>query len=389
MQLPPGAAAVVIGGGVIGASVAWHLARLGMRDVLVLDRATAPGAGSTGRATGGYRATFATEPNIRLSLLARETLCRFPEWSGGAAVYHPVGYLWIARSEAMLATLRGANALQRRCGLTEAEIVRPDDVYRLNPAVAPDAEIRGALWCPTDGYVRPLEMLAGYRTAAEREGARFAYGVEVTGLRIGAGGAVAAVRTASGDVACSLTVNAAGPWAAQVAAWAGVALPVKPLRRQVAITEPTTALPPHMPMTLWADDGFHVRVRDDRVLYAWPTPGDPANEWSVAVDGDWVGQAERTAHERVPVLCGVAVDRARCWGGLYEVSPDKRPIIGPAPGVPNLLLANGSSGHGVMHSAAIGRLVAELATGASPTLDPAPFAPDRFERDDAVGAELL
>src|SRR5690606_37487966 len=125
-------------------------------------------AGSTGRATGGYRATFATEPNIRLSLLARQTLRAFAELCGCDPVYDPVGYLWLARSPAMRSILAEANARQRICGLGEAEMLEPDDAYRLNPALGRDAALAGALWCPTDGYVRPVEMLGGYRQAAER-----------------------------------------------------------------------------------------------------------------------------------------------------------------------------------------------------------------------------
>lgn len=379
---------VVIGGGVIGASVAWHLARLGVRDVVVLDRAAEPGAGSTGRATGGFRATFATEANIRLSLLARETVRRFGELCGPEPVFEPVGYLWIARSDAMLEALGAANALQRRCGLAEAEIVSPADVYRLNPAVAPDSAVRGALWCPTDGYIRPLAVLAGYRGAAEREGARFEYGTAATGLERIAG-RVAAVETTRGRIGCDAVVNAAGPWAAPVAAWAGLELPVTPIRRQVAMTVPTGRLPAGMPMTLWADDGFHVRVRDGRALYAWPDDDDSADCWNTAVTEAWLQRSERAAHERVPCLRGVPLDRARCWGGLYELSPDHRPILGAAPGIANFFLANGASGHGVMHSAAIGRLVAELMTGAPPSLDPAPFSPSRFAEGTPGEVELL
>ena len=388
----PGAEIVVVGGGVIGASIAWHLTRLGVPDVLVLDREPLPGAGSTGRATGGYRATFATEPNIRLSLLARDTLRAFAETFECEPVYRPVGYLWVARSPAMHRTLAEANAVQRACGLSEAEMVGPDEVYRRNPAIGRDETITGALWCPTDGYVRPLGILAGFRVAAERQGARFEYGTPVTGLRMERGPdarRVTGVRTPAGVIGCDLVVNAAGAWAAQVARWAGVELPVLPLRRQAAITRPTDVLPDDMPMTLWADDGFHVRVRDGRVIYAWPSPGAADDEWSTAVEDDWVHLAERTAGERIPALRGVGVDRGGCWAGLYEVSPDRRPIIGVGTGCTNLLLANGSSGHGVMHSAAIGLLAAEIATGAAPSLDLRWFSPDRFEHGDSYGDELL
>jgi sarcosine oxidase subunit beta len=186
-----------------------------------------------------------------------------------------------------------------------------------------------------------------------------------------------------------MAVNAAGAWAAAVAAWAGVELPVQPIRAQVAITTPTGVLPAAAPMTLWADDGFHFRVRDGRVLYAWPDGGDPDDCWNTGVTDAWVAQAERAAHERVPVLRHVPVDRAACWAGLYEVTPDRRPVLGPAPGCANLLLAAGASGHGVMHSAAIGRLVAELATGAPASLDPTPFSPTRFSDGAPTDAELL
>lgn len=378
------AGVVVVGGGVIGASTAWHLTRLGVRDVLVLDREREAGSGSTGRATGGFRSTFATRPNIELSLLARETLRRFPELVGSDPVYRPVGYLWIARSDAVLATLADANALQRSAGVPEAEIVAPADVYRLNPALAPDDAVRGALWCPTDGYVRPLAILDGFRRSASAAGAVFSYGEEVTALP-----EPGVVVTGRRRVRCDVVVNAAGAWAARVGALAGIAIPVEPVRRQVAITAPTDALPADMPMTLWADDGFHLRVRDGRVLYAWPTPGDPDDAWSTAVDPAWVEQAARTARERVPALAGVPVDLPGCWGGLYEVSPDRRPLIGRAAGRPDLVLANGSSGHGVMHAAAIGRLVAELVTGRPPSIDPAPFDPGRFARGTAGAAELL
>jgi sarcosine oxidase subunit beta len=173
-------------------------------------------------------------------------------------------------------------------------------------------------------------------------------------------------------------VNAAGAWAAGVAAWAGVELPVVPLRRQAATTTACDLLPAAMPMTIWAGDGFHLRVRDGKVLLLQPSPGVPGAPFETTVDPGWIDAIERTAHARVPVLRRATIDRPACWAGLYEISPDKHAILGPAPDCPNLFFINGSSGHGVMHAPALGHLLAEIISdGEARTLDASPL---RFER---------
>jgi sarcosine oxidase subunit beta len=370
------ASVVVIGGGAVGASVAYHLASRGWKDVLVLDRG-APGEGSTGRATGGFRAQFGTPINVRLSLLSRARLLRFAEETGTDPGYLAAGYLWLAEAEDDLASLRSALAMQRAEGLDEAVEVSPEDVARINPAVRLDAVV-GGTFCPSDGFIRPLRLLEGYTRAAERLGVCFEYGLEATGLTLGADGSIAAVETSSGSIAVGAVVNAAGPWAAVVAAWAGVDLPVAPLRRQVAATEPCDLLPERMPMTIFAGDGFHLRVRDGRVLLLWPTPGVPGDAWSVTVEAEWVGAVVGKAWRRVPMLRGVGIDTGACWAGLYEQTPDKHAVLGVAPGCPNLFLANGSSGHGVMHAPALGQLLVELMSEGRTSLDIAPLRPERF-----------
>lgn len=373
---------VIIGGGVIGTSVAWHLATMGCRNIRVLDAATEPGTGSTGRATGGYRATFGTTVNVRLSLLTRRKLLAFREETGGDAGYAPVGYLWIARSASELRELSEGLPVQHAEGLTESCVVDAEEVRRINPALAPDG-IAGGVFCPSDGYIRPRGILDGYRAAAERMGVRFAWGERITALAR-KGDRITGVVTTAGPVPCDLVVNAAGAWAAAVAALAGATLPVVPLRRQIVPTAPTAVLPSDMPMTLFAGDGFHLRVRDGRVLLAWPTPGNPADPFDVTVEEGWVPQVLAFAHARVPVLRDVAVSPADAWGGLYEESPDRHAILGPAPECPNLFLVNGSSGHGVMHAPALGQLAAELITGCSPTLDVRQLRPSRFAEGDAM-----
>jgi sarcosine oxidase subunit beta len=370
-------AVAVIGAGVVGASVAYHLASRG-RAVVLLDRSDGPGQGSTGRATGGYRAQYATPVNVRLSLLAREKLRRFEAEIGVDPGYRPAGYLWLAGGPAELAALRAGQAVQHAHGLPEAVEVGTGDIARLNPALCLD-EVIGGVFCPTDGFLRPAAILGGYLAAAERLGARIHWGVEATGFGRRRDGSVSAVRTTGGDIAVAGAVNAAGPWAAAVAAWAGIELPVAALRRQVAVTQPFDRLPPDMPMTIFAGDGFHLRVRDGRVLLLWPTPGVTGRPFDDAVEPAWVDAVVAKAHRRVPVLREAAIDRDACWGGLYEVTPDKHAILGPAPGCPNLYLANGSSGHGVMHAPALGQLLAEIVCdGAATTVDVTPLRATRF-----------
>ena len=381
---------VIIGGGVIGASVAYHLAARGAGDVVVLERGASAGEGSTGRATGGFRAQFGTRVNVRLSLLSREKLLRFREETNVDPGFRQCGYLFIARSGEELDALVSAQAVQHECGLTEARAVATEDVARLNPAVNTEG-VRGGVYCPTDGFIRPLEILRGYTEAAERLGVRFERGVEVTGFRKNERGSIESVRTTRGEFHAGKFVNAAGAWAGEVGALAGVGVPVTPLRRQVAITGACDLLPEEMPMTIFVGDGFHLRVRDGRVLLLWPDEPRTRDPFDTRVEDEWVREVVRRARVRVPCLKEIEVERKTCWAGLYEMSPDRHALLGRANGVENFYLANGSSGHGVMHSPALGQLLSEIILdGAAHSLDVRDLRPSRFEEGEPnVGPALL
>jgi len=347
---------VIIGAGVMGLSVAAHLRDLGADDVVVIDRASELGEGSsTSRATGGFRAQFATEVNVRLSLLAREELRARPEMG-----YRPCGYLFLAREESTLEILREAQRVQHACGLAEAQMIDAREACEINPAIS-DPLLIGGAFCPTDGFIAPLNVLATYARDAHIRFETDAIGLRTTGDR------VTAVETSRGAIEGDVFVNAAGAWAARFGD-----VPVTPLERHVLPTVETNVLPEAMPMTIWADDGFHLRVRDGRVLLLSPDI-DP----------------EAPARERVPCLREVAVDRASAWSGFYEMSPDHHAIVGRSVPYANLYLANGSSGHGVMHSPAIGRLVAEMITGAPMSLDITALRPSRFAEGCAIEAPTL
>ncbi len=383
--LPPSTAVVIVGGGVIGSSVAWHLAARGVTDVVVVDAAAAPGTGdgSTGRATGGYRAQYSTAINVRLSLLARATLRDFATLTGVDPGYRPVGYLFLAHDAATLDALAAAQRMQHACGLHEAALLTPAEAAAINPAVDLDGAV-GAAWCPTDGTIRPLAILRGFREGAERAGVRFAWGTRVTALERARDGRVTHVVCGTTRIACDAVINAAGAWAAPLAAMADVALPVVPTRRQVAVTAPLATLDDGFPMTIWTKDAFHLRVRDGRALLNWPTTTPASRPDALELHRPWVATTWAIAQARVPALRSATLDDAAHWAGLYELTPDKTAILDRAPGCDNLLLVNGSSGHGVMHAPALGRLAAELLVdGRASSLDVHPLRLARFAEGDA------
>jgi sarcosine oxidase subunit beta len=360
---------LIAGAGVMGASVAHHLALAGVRNVVVLDRSPRLGTGSTGRATGGFRAQFPTAPNVRLSLLSREKLLRFCEETGVDPGFAQHGYLFLTRSASVLEALRDAVAVQHEYGARDARIISAAEARAINPFIKDDA-LAGAAFSPADGFIKPLEILRGYAESAQRQGVQFVFDTEVRGFTR-ACDKIAVVQTSAGDFAPEVVVNAGGAWAASICG-----VPVTPFERSVLPTVETDVLPPSMPMTIWTDDGFHLRVRDGRVLLLAP----PESFASV----------EEIARLRIPVLRDVAVDRAHAWSGLYEMSPDRHVILGRSPEYENLFLACGSSGHGVMHSPAIGQLLAEMITGAPPSIDVHALRPTRFAEAEAIEApELL
>ncbi|MEO6067661.1 MAG: FAD-dependent oxidoreductase [Gemmatimonadota bacterium] len=378
---------VVIGAGVVGASVAWHLARRGVR-VTILDQGNGRGDGSSARATGGFRVQYGTAINIRLSLLARAKLRAFQEDVGADPGYEQAGYLWLATTTRELAILREGCELQRAEGVTEAVVVSTDDIRRLNPALH-DPKVIGGTFCPTDGFIRPLAILGGYLNGARALGADVRWDTRVIGVQR-TGEVITAIVTDRGPVACGAVVVAAGPWSGEVGRLLGVTIAVQPLRRQVAPTVATQALPGGMPMTIWAGDGFHLRVRDGRVLLLRPTDGDPRDPWSTAVDDAWVREVTVMAQARIPALRDIPVDRLGCWAGLYEMSPDKHALLGRVHGATNTFTATGNSGHGVMHSPAEGQLLSELIVdGSFQSLDAASLRPTRFAENAAIQGPAL
>jgi sarcosine oxidase subunit beta len=364
---------VVIGGGVVGCSIAYHLARRGLRDVVVLERDTI-GSGTTSKAAGGIRAQFPTEVEIRFSLESRRVFETFKEEFGVDPGYARIGYLFLVSDEADLAGFEERMALQRRLGV-DVRRVTPEEAARIVPGLHVD-DLIAAVWGPEDGMAGPAEVTAGFARRARELGVRILEGVEVTAIDVHEG-RVRAVRTAQGTIAAASVVNAAGPAAARIARLAGVTVPVYPRRRHIFFTEPFPELPGPVPITTDRASGFYFRKELDAVLLSPGDVQDVGDDQVAPVDWGMVEEAVQKAVHRLPML-----ERARIaggWAGLRPLTPDDHAIIGPAPGVEGMFLAVGFGGHGFQHSPATGRVVAEWLLDGRPSIDCSLFDPARFD----------
>lgn len=366
---------VIIGGGIVGSSIAYHLTEADCTDVLIIEREEKQGLGSTSKSMGGVRAQFATPINIQMSRYSIDFFARFEEATGQTADYRAHGYLFCATNEAHLKYLRDNQAQQRRFGVHNATMVTTEEIVRMVPQLRAD-DIIGGAYCPTDGFVDPNSVLTGFAKRAKERGARVWLNTEVTGINV-ENGVITGVQTTKGNISTRAVVNAAGPWAAGIAALAGVDLPVQPLRRQIVKTQRCDFLPAKFPMVIDMSNGFHFRREGEAILMAWPDPEETYG-FKTAFTHDFLEKILTRAVNRVPEFADLPVNPKQCWAGMYEVSPDHHAIIGAAPNVQGFFLANGFSGHGVMHSPATGRLTADLILGRTSFVDPAPLSVERF-----------
>ncbi|HKQ07627.1 MAG TPA: FAD-binding oxidoreductase [Blastocatellia bacterium] len=367
---------VIIGGGIVGSSVAYHLTDLGCTNVLIVERAAQQGLGSTAKSAGGVRAQFATAVNIAMSRYAIDFFSRFEELTGHTAQYRPHGYLFIATRQAHLDYLETNRRIQAAHGLTNVQAVSRDDIISIIPQIISD-DILGGSFCPTDGFVDPYSVMVGFAQRAKERGARVWLDTEVTGIDVNQG-RVTGVRTSRGDIATPVVVNAAGPWAKLIAAMVGVQLPVEPLRRKLVHTQAFDAIPARLPMVIDMTDGFHFRREGAGVLLAWHDGRDEFT-YDMTFDDEFIEKILTRATARVPAFADAEVNPRRCWAGLYEVTPDHHAIIGPASEVAGFYLVNGFSGHGVMHSPASGRVAAEWILDGEPrTIDARALGIERF-----------
>jgi sarcosine oxidase subunit beta len=374
---------VIVGGGCMGASVAYHLTRRGITDIVLVEREAQLGAGSTGRNAGGVRHQFSREQNIRLSIESIAAFERFEEDVGAGIDLHQDGYLFLLSREEEVETFRASASLQRRLGVP-VEWLTPEEAARLAPGLSVDG-VLAATYCAKDGIADPNGVTVGFARAARAAGADIVRGCEVTGLDV-AQGRVAGVRTTNGPVSAPVVVDAAGAWAGQIARMAGVDAPVTPLRRHIFMAQPARD-------ASWDDEPHRGKVPATRILVIdFATSfyfhreggqllfgmGDAAERpgFDTTVRWDFLPDVVEAGMARLPALADAVVSHA--WAGLYEMTPDAMPIIGPAAGCEGFYVIAGFSGHGFQHSPAAGRVLADLIAGRDPGLDLSPFAADRF-----------
>jgi sarcosine oxidase subunit beta len=378
---------IIIGSGIVGSSVAYHLAEAGCTNVLVIEREAHQGKGSTGKSMGGVRAQFSTPVNIQMSRYSIDFFSKFDEVVGHPADYRAHGYLFCATSESHLNYLRANRERQMSLGVNNVEWVSPADILEIVPQLRAD-DILGGTFCPTDGFVDPHSVMMGFMLNARVRGARLWLDTQVTGIQVDPDGTsavpalgarrIAGVVTSRGFVSTRVVVNAAGAWAAEVAHMAGADLPVEPLRRQLVPTEPFDQLPNRFPMVIDMSTGFHFRREGKGILLAWNDPEETSG-FKTEFDPSFVEKILTHAASRVPCLAEAEVNPRRAWAGLYEMTPDHHAIIGASPNVQGLFFVNGFSGHGVMHSPASGRITADLILqGHSELIDVRQISVERF-----------
>ncbi|MBM4442037.1 MAG: FAD-binding oxidoreductase [Candidatus Rokubacteria bacterium] len=371
MSIPRTAAIVVVGAGAVGASIAYHLAKRGQRDVVVLEQ-DAVGAGTTSKAAGGIRAQFSTEAEILISLECIKAFERFEDEFGVDIGYRKIGYLSLLTDEADRRGYEPRIALQRRHGV-DVRVITPKEAQAIVPAMQVD-DLIGAVWSPGDGMAGPAEVTNAFARRARELGAAIAEGVTVTAIDL----AARRVRTTDGDIAAPVIVNAAGPRAARLARMVGVEVAVHPRRRHIFFTEPFPEIAGPTPLTTDRGSGMYFRKEMEQLLISPGDVEDVGDDMNVAMDRARREEAVEKAVHRLPIL-----ERARIqggWAGLRPLTPDEHAIIGWAPGVEGFFLAVGFCGHGFQHSPATGRLVAEWLLDGRPSMDLSVFDPTRFAR---------
>ncbi|NWG22511.1 MAG: FAD-binding oxidoreductase [Chloroflexi bacterium] len=357
---------VVIGAGVIGASIAYHLAARGCTSVVILEKDETEISGSTARSAAGVRHQFSTDVNIRLSLYSIERLKHFSEEIGGHADLQQTGYLFLIDNQVDWEMYRANVALQRSLGV-RVELLTPEEAGRFIPGTRTD-DLVGATFGPDDGFCDPHGIALGYLNRARELGVRLERAMPATGIRT-VSGRVTAVETPAGAIACQVVVNAAGPWAGEVGMLAGLDIPVRPYRRCVYVTEPFPAIPGAIPLTIDVGSGFYMRKEHDNVLFGKSNYAEPPG-YNTAVDWEWLDTVLEAGLKRFPILERAGLAEKLCWAGAYEITPDHMPILGRHPDLEGYVDASGFSGHGIMHAPATGMLIAEeILDGRAHTID--------------------
>ena len=373
---------IVAGAGIIGLSVAYYLKKKGCDRVLVLEKEESWITGSTPRANGGFRQQFSTPVNIQMSRLSIPVFAGFEEEFGTDIAFSQHGYLFLTATDRGVEGLATNRKLQRSHGI-DVRWLESEAVAQLAPYVRCD-DLKGGNFCAHDGSADAYSIAQGFGDAARRLGTEIRLEEPVIGILQGENGHVQGVRTPGGSYQAPVLVNAAGPFAGQLCSSVGIDLPVEPVRRMLVMTEHFDQIPDEIPMVVDLDSGFLMRKESGRVLMGWSDPEEPPG-FNLAFDPAIIDIVAEKAMRRVPVLEEARINTRKSWAGLYAETPDHHCVLGEVPKVPGFFLANGFSGHGMMHSPAIGMLLSDLILeGHTDLLDVHPLRFSRFEEGDLI-----
>ncbi len=364
---------VIIGGGIMGAATAYHLARRGCTGVVIVEKDLLAQA-STGLSAGGIRQQFSHPSNIRLSQEAVRVFERFKEEFDTDMEFRQVGYLFLAQSDDVWQEFLANVEIQRQLNVP-VDVLSPDEIKRRWPYLNVE-DLRGGTFGPEDGYADPYMAAMGFANAARRLGVRIDEQTKVTAIRQ-EGGKILGVETTGGPISAPVVVNVAGPWGGEVAHMAGLDLPVKPYRRQVFVTQAFERIPKPVPMILDIEPAFYFRGEGPGVLMGMSDPDEPSS-FHTNFDYGFMEKLIEAAIHRAPILEEAEISRG--WGGLYAITPDDNPIIGPLPNAEGLFCAIGFSGHGFQQSPTVGRVLSELILDGETDFDLSPYAHDRFDQ---------
>ncbi len=369
--LPATATVVIIGGGVIGASIAFHLAEAGVDDVVLLERAEL-GSGSTCKAAGGVRAQFSDELNIQLGARSLEAFIRFPQRPGQEIDLHQVGYLFLLSSREDVSAFERDVKLQNALGVN-SRMIDVAEAKKLSPLIDTDG-LLAAAFSPDDGHCTPESVVLGYAVAARRLGATLLTGTAVIGIDAHGEHAMTVV-TDRGSIRAATVICAAGAWSRAIGEMVGVNLPVSPVRRQVMFTKPMPGLPAVVPFTIDFASTFYFHREGLGLLLGM---SDPEQEPGFHLDysDDWLPRLGAAIGHRAPELLNVGLSKG--WAGLYEDTPDHNALIGRATASSNFLYATGFSGHGFLQAPAVGEVIRDLCLNREPFIDVTPLSAQRF-----------
>lgn len=372
-MIPTSASVVIIGGGVHGLSTAYHLAKRGLSEVIVLEKEPQLASGSTGLSAGGIRQQFSTEVNVRMSQYSAQRIEYFEEEMDADPGFRQVGYLFLLSTRKEVALFGDSVALQHRLGVG-TEWLSPDEIKARWPFLNIE-DIVAATYNAADGYGDPYGVAMGYAQQARRLGARILTEIEVIGIDV-ADGRVRGVQTTRGPVATETVVNTTGPYAHLVGQMAEIDLPALPYRRQVFATAPFPHIPRDAPMTIDFHYNWYFRPEGPGIITGMSKLDQPPG-FDLTVDQEWMFKVIEHGIHRVPVFEEARIMRS--WAGLYSITPDNQPIMGTIPGLQGFVCAVGFSGHGFMLAPASGLTLAEIILDGAPhTFDISEFSLTRF-----------